>query len=57
MQTIESLSLAAKMHIWQLQITFYVKVFAQHRMKSDQMKVQALQDLPKPAYQKELQSF
>ena len=39
------------------QITFYGAIFAAQGMKPDPAKVQALQDLPTPENQKQLQSF
>ena len=46
-----------KCQISKQQITFYGAIFTAEGMKSDPIKVQALQDLPTPQSQKELQSF
>ena len=46
-----------KCHTSQLQISFHGAIFSAKGMKPDPKKVQALQDLPKPETQKELQSF
>ena len=46
-----------KCHISQPQITFYGTIFSAQGIKPDPMKIQALQDLPTPQLQKQLQSF
>ena len=46
-----------KCHISQPQITFYGTIFSAQGIKPDPMKIQALQDLPTPQTQKQLQSF
>ena len=46
-----------KCHISQPQITFYGTIFSAQGIKPDPMKIQALQDLPTPQSQKQLQSF
>ena len=46
-----------KCHISQPQIRFYGAIFSTKGMKPDPKKFQALQDLPTPQTQKELQSF
>ena len=46
-----------KCHISQPQITFYGTIFSAQGMKPDPMKLQALQDLPTPQTQKQLQLF
>ena len=46
-----------KCHISQPRITFYGTIFSAQGIKPDPMKIQALQDLPTPQSQKQLQSF
>ena len=46
-----------KCHIFKPQITFYGNIFTAAGMKPNPIKVQALQDLPTPQNQKEIQSF
>ena len=46
-----------KCHISQPEITFYGTIFSAQSIKPDPMKIQALQDLPTPQTQKQLQSF
>ena len=48
---------SSKCHISQPQISFYGAIFLAKGMKPDPKKVQALQELPTPRTQKELQSF
>ena len=46
-----------KCHTSQPQITFYSTIFSAQGIKPDPMKIQAVQDLPTPQTQKQLQSF
>ena len=46
-----------KCHISQPQITFYRIIFSAQGMKHDPIKIQALQDIPTPQNQEQLQSF
>ena len=46
-----------KCHISQPQITFYGTIFSAQGIKPDPIKIKALQDLPTPQTQKQLQSF
>ena len=46
-----------KCHISQPQITFFGTIFSAQGIKPDPMKIQALQDLPTPQTQKQLQLF
>ena len=49
--------ISSKCTISQPRISFYGAIFSAKGMKPDPKKVQALQDLPTPHTQKELQSF